>query len=299
MKAASVSSTAAVPRATPREPVPRMLPARVGYHVRRLPRFPLVLVALGLLAAGLVAFNQYLEETETFHLREVLLIGGDRVTKEQIVRHLASEGYAPGEVSLLHISPRHVEKILSTMPELKTVAVERLWPGHLVVEISERQPAGIYVSDTGSYVYTEDGFLFARADGRDFSRLQDPFISGMREEPLKPGTVLPREAFERVRAYMQTFRAASPTLHSSLSELHWEDRDGLTLVFRGGERIRCGKLSPSEAGPMVEALLQRRETVPPFATASLLSPEHLVLIPPVKRSEEETAGQTQLASSGQ
>lgn len=296
MKAARISSSAAVPRSTPRQPVPRMLPARVGFHVRRLPRIPLALLAMGLLAAGIAAFNQYLEETETFHLRDVLLIGGDRITKEHVLRHLEGEGYGLGEMSLLHVSPRQVEKTLAMMTELETVTVERLWPDHLLVEITEHQPAGIYISDTGSYVYTEDGYLFARADGRDFNRLRGPFLTGLQEESLKPGTIIPQTAFAKARSYMDAFHGAAPDLYASLSEIRWEEEDGVTLLFRGGEQVRCGKLPPRETGPMVEALLRRRGAVPHFETARLLSPEHLVLGPPTARTSTDTTEGTQLAS---
>lgn len=295
MKAARTSSSTVVPRVPPRQPVPRVLPARVGFHARKLPRIPLALLAVILLAAGATGFHQYLEETETFHLRDIMLIGGDRVTKEQVVRHLDSEGYVIGEISLLHISPSNLKRKLATLPELRSVSVERLWPDQLIIDITEHQAAGIHVSGTGSHVYNEDGYLFAAADGRDFARIPGPFLTGLRDSSLKPGSTIPPGVLRQARAYDDAFGKAAPELHASLSEIRWEPRDGITLVFKGGTRVHCGELPPDQSGPMVEALLRGTGGPERFETARLLSSEHLVLGPTMALAPDGSTNPTQLA----
>ncbi len=244
-----------VRRLTHRQPLPRSAAGRALFFVRRWPRLPMALLTTVVLIAGAFAFHRYLVNSEFFSLTEITLIGNRRLATPVLEGYLRRElGIEPGVATVL-LDPGAIASRLRELPEVARAEATVLWPDQLVVDLGEREAAGIVVTPTGSFVFDETGLLFDHASATDFLDAELPVYTGFEAQALDEEGRLPAEALATLEMYRHTFAKAAPELHARVGEFHWSDEAGVTLVLDDGTRIECGTLPPEEAGPVLEELL--------------------------------------------
>lgn len=266
------------PRRRHRQPLPRSARERFALAMDWCRRLPLGYVAgVGILAFG-AAFTNYVVNSNGFALKSFEVAGCDRL-QESTARDLLRTklGVETGR-SLVHLRPEVIRRTLLARPEVEAVTVDRRWPSTLLVTVSERRPAGIAVTNSGSYVYDSEGMLFAETRPSDFINLKGPLLTGFRGEALLPGSRIPKEAWEATQHLLATTSIASPSLVARMGELHWDEEQGLSIVLDTGTRILCARRPVEETGPVVESLLTRypAETL---QSASLVSPDSFTILP--------------------
>ena len=63
---------------------------------------------------------------------------------------------------------------------------------------------------------------------------------------------------------------------AEVSEFHWSDKEGVTVVSMDGARFRCGLRAPGDTGPVIETLLEQ-STTRPIMQANLVGGNHVAV----------------------
>ncbi len=230
-------------------------------------------VAILVCAVFFGLFGKFLLQSEYFKVDDVAISGNVRLNANTVKSALAANDRV---LSSLGTTDQEIIDVISELPQVRRVNVTREWPSRIAIDIQEFHTSAILAHSTGTFLIAEDGTIFDQASGDDFFNSKDPIVTGFDEFSPAIGKPLPRDQWNTIlRANIQ-MREANPTLHAKLSEWHWGDREGLTLVFEDGMRVVAGFRSLEETGPTLEAFLRtHRNSVLPIALVDLRSPEHI------------------------
>ncbi|RME38290.1 MAG: FtsQ-type POTRA domain-containing protein [Deltaproteobacteria bacterium] len=220
------------PRANRR--VKKKEPRNWGLLLRRLTRGVLMLSSAALIAFGGVLTARLLLDSGWFRVDQVKVLGNQRVSAEQIV---ALSDIRSG-VGLFDLNLERIGSKIEEDPWIATAQVRRVFPGEVVIEVTERQPGAIL--SLGYLYYVDwDGEIFKLLAPSD--RLDYPVITGISPEDL---TTSPNRVRSRLRQAMGLLMELKGRRHVSLediSEVHIDDRIGYVLTtYTGGVPIRLG-----------------------------------------------------------
>jgi cell division septal protein FtsQ len=228
------------------------------------------------MAAG---FYRYIAHSSYFALEFIHIEGNERLADSALLNVLETEAGIGTGSSVLALKERRVRRALEELPEITNARVKTQWPSTLTISVEEETASGIYVSDTGSFVYNPEGELFAPAAADDFLREELPLVTGLESVRMARGSQLPARTLSLVHQYSQTFRKAAPALRKRVSEWHLDDEENLTIVLNDGVRLACGNRPPEKTGPVIETLLDEGKLSSPIEAANLFSDLYVSLIP--------------------
>lgn len=260
-----------------RQPLPRQLAGRIriaAAYCRKLPLLPIGIVWVLFLGIGV---SRYIANAPYFQIGDVALAGTSRLDSDKVLGHLQDKTGACVGASLIQLDGDSVHETLAAIPEVREASVEKVWPNELRLWVVEREAAGILVSERGSFVFDRDGFVFSKASPKDFLKKDFLVLSGFKQAAPEPGRTLPTEAFHRINHYAKCFAKAAPSLKQQISEWHWDDEEGLTVVMDNGARIRCGERAPEDTGPVIESLLTLQEGKRRIQSATLVTSNHVAV----------------------
>lgn len=252
----STSRSRAARRLTHRQPQPRSFGERVWRFLGRVAKPFTKLVSVSSVLMISAWFVQHLYYSDQFRLEGLVIEGATRTSEARLRDHLLFEGGIEPGVSMLSFTPESVERLCEALPVVAEARAIKRWPRGLTVEVTERVPRGIFVSATGSYVFDDEGVLFAAAGIDDFRNLDGPMLSGWSNHKLEVGDRLPRASLARVREELALMERASRDLYAGLAEVHWQEESGLKLIFGDGVTVRVGHQSLATAGPIIETVLE-------------------------------------------
>lgn len=278
-KNARHSRSSGVRRLPHRPPVPRAWKDRalhLAREIRLLPYFSLAgSIALILLTISFIRFAVY---SDYFSVKEVAVAGNTRLTQDALLEFLATDTGVESGVSMMSIQPGNMEQRLQSLPEVRAAMVKREWPDIVRVDITEHVPEGLYISQNGSFVFDREGLIFAEATTPDFLDTSLILLTGLENTLLEKGSEIPAPVLARAREYQRVFSTAAPQIAADISEIHFDEKTGLSLVFHDGSRFLCGDRRPEEVGPMIESLLaERRRIAPRIDSANLYSDQYLTV----------------------
>lgn len=192
--------------------------------------FVTVDVFLGVLLIGL-----FLIYTPYFNLRQVDVVGNQRLSSAEVIETSGMEG----GTNLLTIDLGQIAARLRRHPWIRTATVYRRLPGQLIVEIDERTPRAILAAGKLYYV-DEQAEFFTRllpGDSVDF-----PLFTGVHAEELRTHG---SEIREMIRAGLllldQMERYGSAMDASEIAQMQLSLDDGLSLHTRNGQIVVLGK----------------------------------------------------------
>lgn len=218
-------------------------------------------------------FAKFLIQSAYFQVDEIDVSGNVRIRASDLQSALTADDRV---LSSLGTTDEEIEDVVAKFPQIRRVNVTREWPSKISIDVLEFRTAAILAHSTGTFLIAEDGTIFDQATGEDFFGSSDPLVTGFEEFSPAIGKSLPREQWRTILTSNMQMREANPSLHAKLSEWHWGDREGLTLVFEDGLRVVSGFRSLAETGPTLEAFLRsNRNSVLPIALVDLRSPEHI------------------------
>ena len=168
-----------------------------------------------------------------FTLSEIEVKGGRQAPRDEII---AAAGIAPGD-RLLAIDTDDVAERLIGHPWVGEARVSRHLPGTLVIEVIERQAAGV-VNLGGLYLIDRNGRPFKRATSVEAVGL--PVITGIDRSQYVDHREPCEAAFREALAIAIAWAANAK--RPSLSEINVAPRHGFTaFLTEGGAEIRLGR----------------------------------------------------------
>lgn len=203
---------------------------------------------------GFAAFYHFIFRSEYFLVRETVIsnepkdpqVSGEIRRK---LRELAVEGQ-----NLLFLKPSEIEKELQKIPKVKRARVVKDYPARVVVEIAERQMAGLLLHDP-ILAIDKEGVAIESLGPRDPRVLQRPLISGVRSTRISVGEQIQSEGLTRALLLLSCLEQRSSDLFKKTSEVHCDTENNITLFLQGGTEIRFGSENPLLKMPVLETVL--------------------------------------------
>jgi cell division protein FtsQ len=277
-----------------RKPAP---PVRLGARLFRLTLrlFVLVLVlgALGLgVWFGVALYNfvykssyfEYDADQITLRFDESSLSGEEPAIRVQVLRRLRWKKLDQG--NLLELNAEELRKEIENHPKVRKAAVRKVFPNALDVEIAQREPVALLVQD-GILTVDREGVVLEAVDTRDPRSLLYPFITGIEQGRVEPGTRIQSESLTKALELLICVKDKEASLFDKISEVHCDRERNLTLILKGGTQIRFGAADPVARMPKLDTVfkemgppeqfeyidLRLDDQVPVMPKSSVASPE--------------------------
>lgn len=242
-----------------REPVPAEPSRRVRRYLRLVTRFPWALPGLVALVGIGIGVHHFVYSSPFFEISDIELHGLDRTDAEKVLFSIEEHAWVMKGTSLFLVDVEQVRDAVERLAAVDRATVAREWPNRLVVDIQEKQAAGILVADSGSHVFTAEGDLFAETSVRDFADTRLTMLTGAPVIHDESGMRVDSRAFAVYKQYVDVFRRANSELLDTVAEFQWHDDRGMALQLASGSIYHCGFRAPREVGPLVETLVARKE----------------------------------------
>ncbi|MEI7448416.1 MAG: FtsQ-type POTRA domain-containing protein [Desulfomonile sp.] len=187
-------------------------------------------LVLALMLLGLLLLNM-----PYFNLRQVDVIGNQRLSRTEVVEASGMEG----GINLLTVDLAEITSRLRRHPWIRSATVYRRFPGQLIVEIEERTPRAILAAEKLYYVDEQAEFFTSLLPGEP---VNFPLFTGVVSEELKASGP---EIQEMIRSGLglldQLDRGGFGLDAVEISQIRLSMDDGLSLHTRGGQVVILGK----------------------------------------------------------
>ena len=192
--------------------------------------FTLGLAGLAGISLGLVVLYYQLLTWSVFCIKDINNIeitGTHRFNRNQILEmaHLDSR------TNLLALKPALVEQALQTHPWIAKAELERHWPNHITLRLTERTPLAL-VQLEDLYYIDRSGSLFkpsSPSDPHDF-----PVITGLSREQFPAGQSSPSTVVSQALELLELLQnTAGPLKSSYVAEINVDPERGFTLYLSG------------------------------------------------------------------
>lgn len=187
--------------------------------------FSMVALVAGSLVAGRVT-HRWATSTPRFGAREIEVVGAQRTTRAAV---LDAANIHDGR-NVLSIDLRKSERAIAELPWVSRAQVARRLPGHVRIEIEEREAVAI-VSSAGQYLCASDGTIFKRIVDGDPSDL--PVITGIPRELFARDPELAKEHLRDALALLSDLAGSSLGGRVRVDEVHHETTGDLSMTLAG------------------------------------------------------------------
>lgn len=210
-------------------------PKKVWFPVFKRVAFSLFLTAVvSLIVYSSLAWCNY---TELFDLNTVQIRGNRILTYEDILA--LTQIRSKSNIHSLDI-PK-IQARLESTPYIQTAIVSRTFPNSLVIRILEREPL-CYVNAEALYILDREGIVLPIPSKNLPYSL--PVISGFLDDGVqcRPGRKIESPAIMALLHNLQEVRLNTSELFATLSEIHRDERENITLYsINGGTPVYFGK----------------------------------------------------------
>jgi cell division protein FtsQ len=213
--------------------------------LRRLALLPVAVLALTLAVGAGVLGLRLLERSGAFPVERVEVEGAGPAAREVRVATSA----AVGSASLLAVDTEAVESALRALPHVRSVEVDRSFPGTLAVAVQPERPVAIAPSPSGPLVLAASGRVLGPA-GRDHRGL--PVVAAAPADLPGVGGVVDASGVRD-----QLMVAAIPTRAPRLEAIGYGE-DGLVGRTAQGVEVRFGHAGDLRAKLAVARSVLRR-----------------------------------------
>ena len=185
----------------------------------------LLLLAGMLVLAGLFTlYNQPM-----FKVAQVRVRGVQALAADQVMAAARLEGQ-----HILELSDQRVMSTLATLPRVKRVRVERIFPNAVELVVEERQPWALWQLGGTFYVLDGEGVVL-EARAQPLPGL--PVVVASGSGTLKPGS---RVSPEPVKLALALTTALPAQLRVNVRRFEYSEQGGLLAVTDGGWQARFG-----------------------------------------------------------
>jgi cell division protein FtsQ len=199
--------------------------------LREIGKAVLLVFMAGLLGVAMVYGYSYVITASCFDLEKTVVRGLQRLSEPDILK-LA--GLEKGK-NILTLNLSETEARIRSHPWVKEAYVGRELPDRIVIEVVEREGAGVVMIGEVPYMMDTGGEAFKRYEKGDLP--DAPVFTGIMDGKAGKETRLVRESLEVLRV----IRAGGASIPAGMvSEIHGDRRSGVTLFSRSGFCIHLG-----------------------------------------------------------
>jgi cell division septal protein FtsQ len=202
----------------------------------------------GLAVVTVWAAGDHLAHGDTFQVTEVSFIGNQRAPDRQL-RHLSDirDGMHLFKADLAR-AVHGVEK----HPWVAEASARRRFPSTVEIHVREYEPQMLVALD-GLWYADKEGDLFKQATSKS---LDFPVLTGLSAALASEHPAVARRVIRRGLATYRALSADTPVQPEMISEIHFDQRRGYTLVLRSGTRIVLGFAEPQDGFERLSRMIQ-------------------------------------------
>ena len=190
-----------------------------------------------------------LASSPMFSVQSIEMNPCQNVTKEEIWSIVRGAGKG----NIWAVPVRDFSSRLAAHPWIRAVSVRKSFPDLLVVRIEEHRPVAMVNLDALWYV-DEEGVLFKRLSAYDPKDMA--IVTGFSADDLRTRDAITKRNFQGALDLLRL--AEVGPLRKNLSEVHFDAREGYTLVTRDtGVQFKVGVTDFNRAVQRVEEALPR------------------------------------------
>jgi cell division protein FtsQ len=211
--------------------------------VRRRPR---VVVAVALAVATVLAgvTGWVVLASPLLVVRTVEVNGTSRLTEPEV----AAAADVPGSTPLARLDTEAVAARVRALPAVRSVVVDRSWPGTVRIDVTERRAAAVRRQDGAFRLLDRSGVAFATVPRRPAGL---PLVSGV--AGARP---------EALAAALDVLTSVPPPVRRQLVEVRAVSPEQVTLRLTRGRTVVWGSPERGERkAAVLSALLPRRAVV--------------------------------------
>ncbi|MBN1866434.1 cell division protein FtsQ/DivIB [Candidatus Sumerlaeota bacterium] len=267
-----------------RPPVPH---DRIGRRIARFfGRFFLALLVLaGLAALGWLGwlFHGFLFRSDFFALKDIEIDGADPRVEYRIRNALCREALHTGNV--LRLDSKKIQEAAESISKVKSVRVRKRYPGRIRISVEQRYAVALVLSDPLLAVDSE-GVVIEELLTRHSQASEFPYLTGFQVGRPRLGERLKSESLTTGLTLISYLRDRSPALLSKVSEVHFDEEKGLTLVLKGGTEVRFGRDDPLSAMIRFETFAQEMGPLEQYRYIDLRFGESVSSMPKQRPAQE-------------
>lgn len=198
----------------------------------------LLLLSFLLFAVHLVYVH--LLEDPIFRLREVEIEGCGKVSREAVKSLIMIEGMP----NLFALSLDEIAKRLEKHPWIEQVALRKVFPHKIKIQIRERRPVAILQLEEFYYIDAK-GVIFSPA--RDGDGYNFPFLTGLTRQAFDEDPTASKNLIMKALDFLKIIEREKPSPLEDVSEIHMSRSFGIDCYTRvNGLRVEMGKDSFGE-----------------------------------------------------
>lgn len=202
----------------------------------------------GTAASAMGLFGHFVATDERLTVSEVDITGNDRVS-DAALRHLTD--IRTGQ-HLFSVDLGRAVSQVETHPWVRDASARRVYPGRIVIDVTERTPDALLALEEVWYV-DSSGWPYRRATTDD---VDHPVITGIEPSFVDERPEHAAAAVWGAGRVLRSARAQAGIDADRVSEIHFDASHGYELVLRSGTRLVVGFGDPSTPFSRVPALIQ-------------------------------------------
>ncbi len=205
---------------------PSPIPRRTTRARRRLRRLIEGVVSLGIIAAVIFAFSQYVSASPRFQIRRIYVEGAEKLREEQIV---AVAGVTTADNVLFFDSDAIASRVMK-MPYVADCQVERAYPDMVIIRVAERAPVATLLLNNHAFEIDKEGVVLRELD--PLAEPTGPLITGVPALGyIEVGQQLDNPALVQAIAMWQAFARIPLAGQLTLSEIYATSENEITSYF--------------------------------------------------------------------
>lgn len=177
-----------------------------------------------------VKSNALVDKVTFLNLKKVKVKGNISVKTSDIL----SRAVIDMGISLLKINASEIKKRIRTIPEIKSVKVQRRLPGTLIIRITERKP--IAIINTGlMYLVDNEGFMWSIKPNTYWDL---PIISGVKDTILDQDLhVVKVDEIKEINSFFKKINKIDKSFAADLSQVDFANDDEVMVAFESKSTI--------------------------------------------------------------
>ena len=192
---------------------------------------------LSLFMLFIVAIVGFVLAVTVFFKIDTIKAKGSGVYPQKII--IENSGVAVGD-SLLLVSESSLSKtLLSNLPFIGSVTIERDLPSTLIINVTDTVTAAAISNNQGSYIFINDEGKVLKADSNVVTE-GIPVVAGVEVESYKVGEIITFKTKETGDVLIQLLKASSKAGIIGLTEIDLTDVSAITMKYDNRIKILVG-----------------------------------------------------------
>ena len=192
---------------------------------------------LSLFMLFIVAIVGFVLAVTVFFKIDTIKAKGSGVYPQKII--IENSGVAVGD-SLLLVSENGIsENLLSNLPFVGSVTIERDLPSTLIINVTDTVTAAAISNNQGSYIFINDEGKVLKADSNVVTE-GIPVVSGVEVESYKVGEIITFKTKETGDVLIQLLKASSKAGIIGMTEIDLTDVSAITMKYDNRIKILVG-----------------------------------------------------------